>query len=93
LGRTARAGKNGQGILICFPTEVKAMIKTLNEIPIEIKPPSPSDTAEAFRSSNEQLYFRIRRVLAMISSQTEIGMELNAQATATWLSWVGFYKR
>jgi ATP-dependent RNA helicase MSS116 len=48
LGRTARAGKDGAGMILLYPFEEREMKKLLNDMPIEcIDPPSLSDVQNA----------------------------------------------
>ena len=76
LGRTARAGKEGSGMLLCSPDESKYLKKELNDMPLEFIDPSifisNSDSSDNIKINQMQ------------STLTE-------DAEDAWGAWLGYY--
>ena len=80
LGRTARAGKGGNGMLLLAPFEVKPMMKSLSDIPLhEVAAESLGNISEC-RSSIE----------AILPKAMTDG-EFRKSAEQAYSAWLGFY--
>ena len=77
LGRTARAGKEGSGLLIVAPFEVPAMESELSDMPL-VRIEHPTYTSAEGES-------RFNRILSVQRS-------LEDEAAHAWQAWLGFYK-
>ena len=82
LGRTARAGKEGSGLLICSPFELAYMQTELSEMPLEVI--SPPDLSAKTRPGE----LTIEGLLQ--AQETEENMD---SAKMAWGAWLGFYNR
>ena len=77
IGRTARAGKGGSGVLMCAPFEERVMRKELSDLPLVTVPL----TATGDQASTQ----------AMIDAQKAIADEANG-AWAAWLGFYNRYR-
>lgn len=80
LGRTARAGKEGRGLLLLAPFEEQTMMRELREMPLE------KMTAAELNISNQTP--TVARALVRVSSD-EL---LRTAAEQAYQAWLGFYK-
>lgn len=76
LGRTARAGKQGAGVLLCTPDEFNFMNKELGDMPLKI---IPADTVVS--ASKHEGMLRIQKEQ----------ITLKEESIEAWQAWLGFY--
>ncbi len=79
LGRTARAGKGGSGILLLASFEERAMMKDLSDMPLQVIAP------DSFPAS--ALCVASVRVLQSVP----LSPELKTGAEQAYQAWLGFY--
>jgi len=80
LGRTARAGKEGSGLLLLTPFEESVMRRDLSDIPF-ITLPAQNLSIESFKP-------KVQTAVAKV----EIDPELKTSAEQAYAAWLGFYK-
>ena len=78
LGRTARAGKEGSGVLVVHPNEYRFMNEELSDMPLKIIP------TEAIIAPTDQKPDSYNRIMAKSSI-------LRDEAKQSWQAWLGFY--
>uniref|UniRef100_A0A7S1UW89 ATP-dependent RNA helicase n=2 Tax=Grammatophora oceanica TaxID=210454 RepID=A0A7S1UW89_9STRA len=77
LGRTARAGKRGQGCLLLTPYEEHHMMKVLNDMPIEkTRLELPDNSVSAMGEA-----------MSMVANDKD----LRVSASAAYRAWIGYY--
>ena len=77
LGRTARAGKEGSGLLLCAPYELAALKGDLKDMPlVTAEPPELSGPAAEARS----------RGAAFAAAQADPAMRESAEQVGAYLS-------
>jgi ATP-dependent RNA helicase MSS116 len=76
LGRTARAGKSGEGVLLVSDFEAKAVAKNLNGINLDVK---------SFESV-------VKSEVMVKLSKVERDPELKLAAERSYRAWIGYYK-
>lgn len=76
LGRTARAGKEGAGILIVAPFEERAMRSELNDMPL---------INLVLSSAPEAVNLKMQNIRNLYP-------QLRDEAKSAWQAWLGFYK-
>eukprot|EP01038_Epipyxis_sp_PR26KG_P013359 gene13359-17918_t len=89
LGRTARAGKEGSGLLLLAPFESKYMLENeLSELTIDrIPPPLLSLPATGKALAAERLLEEMAQSTASFGDDNE-----KDSAEMAWSAWLGFYK-
>ena len=78
LGRTARAGKEGSGVLVVHPDEYRVMNKALSDMPLRVIP------TESVIAPDDQKPESYKHMLAGAS-------QLSTEAQQSWMAWLGFY--
>ena len=79
LGRTARAGKQGSGVLVLHPSEYRFMNGVLSDMPLKIIP------TEAIVAPINQKPDSYKQLMTHSSA-------LSVEAIQSWQAWLGFYK-
>jgi len=83
VGRTARAGASGQGILVLAPFE-SFMLKNLSDLPLE---PLDKDVSEKFQNAEPSA--GMKSALEQVANPNS---ELNLAAQQAYQAFLGFYK-
>jgi ATP-dependent RNA helicase MSS116 len=78
LGRTARAGKSGQGCILLVPFEAKHMDRTLRGLPLVAGPP----VAVA-----QEISYKVQEALAKVPQSTQLAKS----AEQCYQAWLGFH--
>jgi ATP-dependent RNA helicase MSS116 len=76
IGRTARAGKGGSGVLMCAPFEERFLKKELSELPLTAVPP-------AYQTIDPAVTARLEATMRSAS--------VLESADSCWAAWLGFY--
>jgi ATP-dependent RNA helicase MSS116 len=87
LGRTARAGKGGDGVILCFSAEEPVLRAELNDMPLN------TTTVTAFGThvngtsvQPDDLAGKVRRII-----QGGPQGDMRESAQQAWAAWLGFY--
>ncbi len=78
LGRTARAGKEGTGVLVLHPSEYRFMNNELSDMPLKVIP------TEAIIAPIDEKPNSYNKMMAESSI-------LDVEAAQSWQAWLGFY--
>ena len=79
LGRTARAGKEGQGMLLVNPFEDRFMTQELRELPLHRVPYAALDVGS------------VRAQMAALLERSQRNGEIRRSAEQAYIAWLGFY--
>ena len=81
LGRTARAGKEGSGLLMCAPFESKGLKDELKDMPlVSVQPPQLSGPT----SSDNEDDVMAQKIVAVQRTMKD-------DAEGAWAAWLGYY--
>lgn len=87
LGRTARAGKGGDGVILCFSAEEPVLRSELSDMPLNTTNAVAFGThVNGTSAQPEDLAGKIRRIV-----QAGPQGDMRESAQQAWAAWLGFY--
>lgn len=91
LGRTARAGNEGHGIIIVAPFETKFLEKLSREYPIAKAEVEPGSALASIVAGSAPSKHEIDTALATVDGDDGGEDSLKSEAEAAYRAWIGFY--
>lgn len=85
LGRTARAGKEGEGVLLLHPDEFRFMNSELADMPVRVIPP---ESIKTHKVEDKNMKPDVEALSLMIKTKASMN---NDEVISAWQAWVGFY--